>query len=88
MRAALEAGLAQAGQTLTQEQTDRLCEFGRLLLEKNQVMNLTAITEPEAVAQLHFLDSLTVLRTADCKCLSIVDVGCGAGFSGVCVAIV
>ena len=87
MRAALEAGLAQAGQTLTREQADRLCEFGRLLLEKNQVMNLTAITEPEAVAQLHFLDSLTVLRTADCKGKSIVDVGCGAGFPGVPVAI-
>ena len=82
MRAALEAGLAQAGQTLTGEQIDRLCRFGALLLEKNQVMNLTAITEPSAVAQLHFLDSLTVLRAADCRGKSIIDVGCGAGFPG------
>ena len=87
MRAALEAGLAQAGQTLTGEQIDRLCRFGALLLEKNQVMNLTAITEPSAVAQLHFLDSLTVLRAADCRGKSIIDVGCGAGFPGVPVAI-
>ena len=87
MRAALEAGLAQAGQTLTGEQIDRLCRFGALLLEKNQVMNLTAITEPSAVAQLHFLDSLTVLRAADCRDKSIIDVGCGAGFPGVPVAI-
>lgn len=87
MRRALENGLAQSGQTLTQEQMDRLCRFGELLVEKNQVMNLTAITEPQAVAQLHFLDSLTVLRAADCKDKRIIDVGCGAGFPGVPLAI-
>ena len=87
MRAALEAGLEQTGQALTERQKDQLCAFGRLLVEKNQVMNLTAITEPEAVAQLHFLDSLTVLQAADCKGKSIIDVGCGAGFPGVPVAI-
>ena len=87
MRAALDAGLLKAGQTLTDGQKDQLCEFGRLLVEKNQVMNLTAITEPEAVAQLHFVDSLTVLKAADCKGKSIIDVGCGAGFPGVPVAI-
>ena len=87
MRAALEAGLQKAGQTLTEQQKDQFCEFGRLLVEKNQVMNLTAITEPEALAQLHFVDSLTVLKAADCKGKSIIDVGCGAGFPGVPVAI-
>ena len=87
MRAALEAGLEQTGQALTERQKDQFCAFGRLLVEKNQVMNLTAITEPEAVAQLHFLDSLTVLQAADCKGKSIIDVGCGAGFPGVPVAI-
>ena len=87
MRAALEAGLQKTGQTLTETQLDQFCEFGRLLVEKNQVMNLTAITEPQAVAQLHFLDSMTVLQAADCKGKSIIDVGCGAGFPGVPVAI-
>ena len=87
MRAALTEGLAQRGLTLTETQVDRFCEFGRLLVEKNQVMNLTAITEPTAVAQLHFLDSLAVLQAADCKGKSIIDVGCGAGFPGVPVAI-
>ena len=87
MRAALEAGLQKAGQTLTEGQLEQFCEFGRLLVEKNQVMNLTAITEPEAVAQLHFVDSLTVLKAADCKGKTIIDVGCGAGFPGVPVAI-
>ena len=40
----------------------QLAEYGRLLLEKNQVMNLTAITEPERVAQLHMLDSAALLK--------------------------
>ena len=87
MRAALEAGLVKSGQTLTEQQLEQFSEFGRLLVEKNQVMNLTAITEPEAVAQLHFLDSLAVLKAADCKGKTIIDVGCGAGFPGVPVAI-
>lgn len=87
MRRALEAGLAQSGQTLTREQIDQLCSFGQELVEKNKVMNLTAITEPQAVAQMHFLDSLTVLRAADCKGKRIIDVGCGAGFPGVPLAI-
>ena len=83
MRQALIQALAQTGQNLSEHQLDQLCEFGRLLLEKNQVMNLTAITEPEAVAQLHFLDSLTVLQAADCRGKSVIDIGCGAGFPGV-----
>ncbi len=87
MRAALIRGLEQSGQTLTEQQLDQLAEFGRLLVEKNQVMNLTAITEPEAVAQLHFVDSLTVLKAADCRNKTILDIGCGAGFPGVPVAI-
>ena len=87
MRAALEAGLVQTGLTLTDRQLEQFVQFGQLLVEKNQVMNLTAITEPTAVAQLHFLDSLTVLQAADCKGKTIIDVGCGAGFPGVPVAI-
>ena len=87
MREALLAGLPALGLALTDGQADRLCQFGQLLLEKNQVMNLTAITEPKAVAQLHFLDSMAVLKAADCKGKSVVDVGCGAGFPGVPMAI-
>lgn len=87
MRETLLAGLPALGLTLTEDQTDRLCRFGELLLEKNQVMNLTAITEPRAVAQLHFLDSMAVLTAADCRNKTVLDVGCGAGFPGVPLAI-
>lgn len=64
-----------------------LCDFGRAVVEKNQVMNLTAITEPDQVAQLHLLDSLTVLRCAELAGKRLIDVGCGAGFPGVPVKI-
>ena len=68
---------------LSPEKIDTLCAFGRALLEKNQVMNLTAITEPSAVAQLHFLDCIALLNAADFHGKRVIDVGCGAGFPGV-----
>ena len=65
----------------------QLAEYGRLLLEKNQVMNLTAITEPERVAQLHMLDSAALLKGADFQDKTLIDVGTGAGFPGVVLKI-
>ncbi len=61
----------------------RLAEYGRLLLEQNQVMNLTAITEPDQVADLHFLDSAALLTLGeDLRGKRLIDVGTGAGFPG------
>jgi len=57
------------------------------MVKQNEVMNLTGITEDAAVAKLHLLDSLTVLATADLKGKTLIDVGCGAGFPGVPLAI-
>ena len=68
---------------LTEDQLDTFERFGKLLLEKNQVMNLTAITEPEKVAELHFFDSLALLNAASFQGKRVIDVGCGAGFPGV-----
>lgn len=53
------------------------------LLEQNRVMNLTAITEPQAVARLHFADCLALLRIVPFSGKRVIDVGCGAGFPGV-----
>lgn len=83
MKTTLEAGLPAIGVTLTDAQSETLCRFGVALLEKNKVMNLTAIREEQGVATLHFLDSLALLGAADFKGKSVVDVGCGAGFPGV-----
>ena len=83
MKQALTAGLPALDLTLSEQQTDTFCRFGQALIEKNQVMNLTAITEPEAVARLHFLDCMALLTLQDFRGKSVIDVGCGAGFPGV-----
>ncbi len=71
------------GLCLQPEQTEHFCAFGQALLEKNQVMNLTAITDPQEVARLHFADCLALLKLTDFRGKSVIDVGCGAGFPGV-----
>ena len=75
------------GLELPEETVEKLCAFGAAVVKQNEVMNLTAITEPVAVAKLHLLDSLTLLSCADVKCKTLIDVGCGAGFPGVPTAI-
>ena len=76
----LQRGLDTYG--LDSSKADQLLTFAEMLLEKNQVMNLTAITEPVDVAQLHLLDCAAVLTLADLKGKTVVDVGTGAGFPG------
>lgn len=66
-----------------------LAEYGRLLLEQNQVMNLTAITAPDQVADLHFLDCAALLNAPGISFAgkSLIDVGTGAGFPGMVLRI-
>ena len=87
MRNTLDAGLPLLGLDLPENTRQTLCNFGAAMVKQNEVMNLTAITEPTQVAKLHLLDSLTVLSTADLAGKTIIDVGCGAGFPGVPLAI-
>jgi len=83
----LKEGLPEMGLELSEEICTRLCGFGRAMVKQNEVMNLTGITEDAQVSKLHLLDSLSVLCCADLKGKRIIDVGCGAGFPGVPVAI-
>jgi 16S rRNA (guanine527-N7)-methyltransferase len=83
----LSAGLPALGLELSGSVQETLCAFGEAMVKQNEVMNLTAITEAEAVAKLHLLDSLTVLTCADLAGKTLIDVGCGAGFPGVPLAI-
>ena len=85
MRETLERGLPELG--MGTDLVPRLAEFAEMVLERNQVMNLTAITEPKDVAALHLLDSLELVKLAELETGKLVDVGCGAGFPGVPVAI-
>ena len=84
MKDIISSGLAELGLAGRVPETapEQLAEYGRLMLEKNQVMNLTAITDPEDVATLHFLDSAALLTLESFSGKSVVDVGTGAGFPG------
>ena len=87
MKQTLLQGLPELKLALSEEQVDTLCAFGAAVVRQNQVMNLTAITEPVQVAKLHLLDSLSVLSALDLRGKKLIDVGCGAGFPGVPLAI-
>ena len=86
MKQALLEGLRELDIPLPEAKADTLCAFALAMLRQNQVMNLTAITEPEAVARLHLLDSLTVIKALEPGRKTLIDVGCGAGFPGVPLA--
>lgn len=86
MEKTLEKGLKALDIQLTESQKQTLCAFGRAVIRQNDVMNLTAITEETQVAWLHLLDSLTVTKAAELKG-KLIDVGCGAGFPGVPLAV-
>lgn len=86
MIAQLTEGLAQLG--LPTGAAPRLEEFARLVLERNKVMNLTAITDSADFAALHLLDSAALLTMADLRGRQVVDVGTGAGFPGMPLRIV
>lgn len=67
-------------------QTEKLVRFYELLIERNNVMNLTAITDAEGVATRHFADSLISLDLIP-EGARVIDVGTGAGFPGIPLAI-
>ena len=83
----LEKGLPDLGLNIPAEIQEKLCAFARSMVKQNEVMNLTGITEDEPVAKLHLLDSLTVAACVDLTGKTLIDVGCGAGFPGVPLAI-
>ena len=87
MQDALQEGLSHLGLELPDAAAAQLCAFGEAVVEQNKVMNLTAITEPDKVAKLHLVDSVTLLKLADLRGKKMIDVGCGAGFPGVPVKI-
>ena len=68
--------------SLNEDQANRFYAYMNLLVEWNEKINLTAITEPNEVILKHFIDSLTICNYID-KGSSIIDVGTGAGFPGI-----
>ena len=65
------------------EQQEQFVTYYEMLVEKNKVMNLTAITEFDEVLDKHFLDSIALARYVDLTTsISLIDLGTGAGFPG------
>ena len=77
------------GIVLTEEQIRQFEIYYNCMVEKNKVMNLTAITQPMEVVEKHYLDSLLVVRHIDLsRAISVLDMGTGAGFPGIPLKIV
>ena len=72
------------GVELSDKQLDQFRQYYEMLVEKNKVMNLTAITEWEEVIDKHFIDSISLVKSCDLSDEKyILDLGCGAGFPGI-----
>lgn len=84
----LIAKAAEVGISVTEEQARRLQKYWDLLLEWNERINLTAITDPHQAVVKHFVDSLLLLKAVKpIPGAKFLDVGTGAGFPGVPVKI-
>jgi 16S rRNA (guanine527-N7)-methyltransferase len=87
-RKVLIDGLKELGIDASKEKLERLFAFKEIMLEWNEKVNLTAITEEKEVFIKHFLDSATCLSTGYIKeGMKLMDVGSGAGFPGIPVMI-
>lgn len=77
-------GLEELQIKLDDTQVNQFIQYYEMLVEKNKVMNLTAITEFDEVIEKHFLDSLSLIKVYDLtKEVSVLDMGTGAGFPGI-----
>lgn len=84
IRQRLIDGAKGLGLKISREQSEKFQRYMELLIEWNEKLNLTAITEPEEIVEKHFIDSITLLLACKPKeGATLLDVGTGAGFPGV-----
>lgn len=72
---------------VSEEKKENLLNYLELLYEKNQVMNLTAIRDKKGMLEKHFVDALFLTKVINDNEKSFIDVGTGAGFPGLVLAI-
>lgn len=83
------SGIEKLGILLSEQQINQFLKYYEMLIEKNKVMNLTAITEFDEVVVKHFIDSISIAKYYSMeKASSVIDVGTGAGFPGIPLKIV
>ena len=89
MKKIIETGLSSLNLTdkVPENSASQMARYGAMLIEKNAVMNLTAITDPVQVAELHMLDSACLLPLIELENKTLLDVGTGAGFPGLALKI-
>ena len=71
------------GLTVSDRQAEQFSLYYDMLIDWNTRINLTRITEPDAVCRLHFIDSTAPMRFISFEDLSLIDIGTGAGFPGI-----
>ncbi len=86
MRDLIINGSEKLNIVLNELQVNQLMDYAKLLVEWNEKINLTAITDDEGIAAKHFLDSMTAISTGFVKG-KVIDVGTGAGFPGLVLKI-
>lgn len=87
MREFLIAGIEKIGIEYTDEKIDNLLRYLNLLVEYNSHTNLTALRDEKSIVEKHFLDSLLLQKLMDEKVKTAIDIGTGAGFPGMVLAI-
>ncbi len=87
MRDTLERGLRLLDPQTCPQAVDKLMAFCGMLLEKNKVMNLTGAKDQAEVIEKHFLDCAAAFTPLDLSGKRVIDVGCGAGFPGMPLAL-
>ena len=79
--------LTKSSIEMNDEAKGKMLDFLEMMYEKNQVMNLTAIRDKEGMLEKHFIDSLLLTKVIKDEEKSFIDVGTGAGFPGLVLAI-
>lgn len=87
MREYLKEGIKKIGIAVDDEKIDKLMEYLKLLIEYNSHTNLTAIRDEEGIIEKHFLDSLLLMKYIKVQEGKALDIGTGAGFPGMVLAI-
>lgn len=87
-REILKSGLSEYGYELSKKEEESFFEYSKMLVEWNEKMNLTAVTDPEGISIKHFLDStVPIFKISIPENSKIIDVGTGAGFPGIPIKI-